>query len=297
MCSPSKNSRLTTGPSGSVLGLAPSDALARISGPSLLQQLLAKEAINFELFSLTLLDPRTGNLSLGGTIAEQIEESKTRFHVRLDNIGNVLATPEYIDAEVHNRMSQSFPTAMKDQFHWVDVHGATGWWTALMGGVWINGAKIVQNQAVVFDIQSPFILAPPGAAQAFYKSIHAAKRLPKPHDNMFKFPCLNRPNIAFEFDRWLFPTLSGDLSMQDRFDGPLGGKLSLGKVRQGSGYCLGVVIESRMGLSNADAQSARTDGRRRSTGLDDLWVIGEPFFQGTGLAFDVGEQKIGFRTY
>lgn len=298
MCSPSKNSRHTRGSSGSILGLAPSDTLARIISPNLLQQLHAKGVINLNLFSLTLSDAQSGNLSLGGTIAEQIELAKSRFQVLLDNFGSPVATPIFVDNEVHKRMSESFPSTLKEQFIWVDVHGALGWWTALMGGVWVNGAKVVDNQPVLFDIQSPFILAPPAAARAFYGRIHAAKRLQKPHDNMFKFPCLNPPNIAFEFMRSLFATLSGDVSVEERLAGPLGGKLSLGKLRDGTGYCVGAVVESRIGWSDAERRTGNSSTRRRlRNGFEDLWVIGEPFFRGTGIAFDIDEQKIGFRTY
>jgi hypothetical protein len=295
MCSPSKSTRHTLGSSGSVVGLAPSTTLARLSAPNLLQQLLEKRHVDRNLFSLTLLDAESGKLSLGGTIAEHIEEQKTRFQVRLDHLGNFLATPDFIDAEVRTRISNSFPPALNEQFRWVEVHGAEGWWTTLMGGVWINGVKTISDQPVLFDIQSPFILAPPAAARRFYQGIHATKRLPKPHDNMFAFPCLNQPNIAFEFARWLFPTLSGDVSMEERFDGPLGGKLSLGKLRNGTGYCLGAVVETRMGVVN----QTKAAGKRQysGSGLKDLWVIGEPFFRGTGVTFDLEAQKIGFRTY
>jgi hypothetical protein len=295
MCSPSKSSRHTIGSSGSVLGLAPLNTLARIVAPNLIQQLLENHVVQRNLFSLTLHDAESGKLSLGGTTAGEVEEAKTRYQVRIDNFGNPLATPDFVEAEVRNRMSKSFPPTLKEQFRWVEVQGAEGWWTTLMGGVWINGAKIISDQPVLFDIQSPFILAPPAAVRRFYKGIHATKRLPKPHDNMFAFPCLNQPNIAFEFARRIFPTLSGDVSMEERFDGPLGGKLSLGKLRNGTGYCLGAVVESRMGVaSQPDAAGSKTHA---GTGLKDLWVIGEPFFRGTGVAFDLEGQKIGFRTY
>ena len=295
MCIPSKSTRRTLGSSGSVVGLAPSKTLARLSAPNLVQQLLKERLIDRNLFSLTLLEAQSGKLSIGGTMAEEIEEQRTRFQVRLDNFGNPLATPEFINVEVRNRMSTTFPPTLKEQFRWVDVHGAEGWWTTLVGGVWINGVKVLKDQPALFDIQSPFILAPPVAVRRFYQGIHAAKRLPKPHSNMFAYPCLNQPSIAFEFARRLFPTLSGDVSMEERFDGPLGGKLSLGKLRNGSGYCVGAVVETKMGkIDQGDTESNKLPS---GDGLKDLWVIGEPFFRGTGIVFDLQEQRIGFRTY
>ena len=102
-----------------------------------------------------------------------------------------------------------------------------------------HGAKTITDQPVLFDIQSPFILAPPAAAaRRFYQGIHTTKRLPKPHDNVFDFLYPNQPNILFEFARWIFPTLSVDLSPEERLNGLLGGKLSLGKLRTGPGIVL-----------------------------------------------------------
>ena len=48
-----------------------------------------------------------------------------------------------------------------------------------------------------------------------------------------------------------------------------------------------------------EVSQAEAVGKRRhpSNGLKDLWVIGEPFFRGTGIAFDLEGQRIGFRTY
>ena len=285
MCSPSKSSIYTLGSSGNVFGLAPSRTLARISVSNALEQLFQQNHLHRKLFSLTLRDGKTGNLTLGGSIAREVEEVKTRFQVRLDNMLNLLATPDYIDHEVQDRLSRSLPAALDEQFRWVELKGAEGWWTTLMGGVWINGAKVLQDQAVLLDIQSPFILAPPEATRKFYQGIHASKRLPKPNDNMFVFPCHNRPNIAFEFARWIFPTLSGDVSEEEKLAGPLGGKLSLGKLRDGSGYCVGAVVETRVGETC------------RNCGMKAMWIIGESFFRGTGIVLDLDGQRIGFRTY
>jgi hypothetical protein len=125
MCSPSKSSRHTLGSSGSIVGLAPSNTLARISAPNLLQQLLEKTIINRNLFSLSLVDAQNGNLTLGGTTAEKTEATKTRFQVMLDNFGNPLATPEFVEQEVRDGMA-SFPPTLNEQFHWTGVHGAEG---------------------------------------------------------------------------------------------------------------------------------------------------------------------------
>ena len=81
-----------------------------------------------------------------------------------------------------------------------------------MSGGWTNCEKVLSDQPVLFDIRPPITLVPPAAVRQFYQGIHATERLPKPHDDMLAFPCLNQPNIAFEFARWIFPTPSGDVS-------------------------------------------------------------------------------------
>lgn len=47
----------------------------------------------------------------------------------------------------------------------------------------------------------------------------------------------------------------------------------------GSGYCVGIVVESRMAI--------RGNEREEGNGLEDVWVIGEPFFRDCQVAFDV----------
>ena len=74
----------------------------------------------------------------------------------------------------------------------------------------------------------------------------------------------------------------------------MGGRFSLGRLKQGSGYCVGAVVETRMGLEN-ERDELIDEGRRGSqssgtiggNGMRDVWVIGEGFFRGVGGAFDV----------
>lgn len=73
-----------------------------------------------------------------------------------------------------------------------------------------------------------------------------------------------------------------------------GGKFSLGRLRDGSGYCVGAVVESRMGATE-DGDGLAGRGIRSGTGKDksggngmkDVWVVGEGFFRGVGAVFDV----------
>ena len=74
----------------------------------------------------------------------------------------------------------------------------------------------------------------------------------------------------------------------------MGGRFSLGRLKKGSGYCVGAVVETRMGLEN-ERDELIDEGRRGSqssgaiggNGMRDVWVIGEGFFRGVGGAFDV----------
>jgi hypothetical protein len=300
MCSPSKSSRATLFKSGSVLGLSPSSSsssLSRLDSPPLLQQLLSNQVLANNIFSLTLLDSTTGVLSLGGTLARHVEEANTRTRVEVDFLGDPDATMEQIDAKVTDLLASTFPTDIEDQFRWVPARGAAeGWWNTLLPGLWVNGVKVLKNQPVLLDIQSPFILAPPLAARRFYESIGGCSRLTAPYDKFWKFPCLNRPKIMLESGGWWFPIVSGEGSRSEAFWGPDGGRLSFGKLNlegngTGSGYCVGRVVETRMGLQ------AREGEDWEGSGLRDVWVLGEPAFWGIGIAFDGERQMVGFRNY
>ena len=93
-----------------------------------------------------------------------------------------------------------------------------------------------------------------------------------------------------------------------------GGKLSLGRLDQGSGYCVGGIVETRMGVRDIAGQDrghrrsrGGTQGNRataptnhkvtESIGLKDVWVLGESFFRGVGVVFDVREKMVGFRAF
>ena len=81
--------------------------------------------------------------------------------------------------------------------------------------------------------------------------------------------------------------MNGQGTTSDTLYGPAGGRFSLGKLADGTGYCVGSVVESSMGL------------RREwlGSGMKDVWVLGEPFFRGFGVVFDVDSGRIGVRTY
>ena len=68
-----------------------------------------------------------------------------------------------------------------------------------------------------------------------------------------------------------------------------GGRLSLGRYEEGSGYCVGAVVETGMGVrSGRKAKGEVNVGDLAGNGMRDVWVIGEGFFRGVGGVFDVG---------
>lgn len=143
-CNPSKASRQTLANSGSLLGLAPHQSLARLSSTPLLSQLVEKGAIKRNIWSVTLLDTESGVLSLGATIAKDVEQAKIRGEIELRHFADPVATSEWVTEQVDGQMGLLMPPELPwdHHFKWTDVQGAVGWWTALMSGVWINGAKV-----------------------------------------------------------------------------------------------------------------------------------------------------------
>lgn len=282
-------SSLTLASSGSVLGLAPSGSLSRIQAPALLQQLKQKETIHDHVWSIAILDSETGILSLGGTIAKEMEQAKVCADIELKHYEDPLASAEWVRDQVNNMMMLSMPygSPFDQHFKWSAISGSSGWWTSLTPGIWVNGVKVLKNQPVLFDVQCPFVLAPPGAAVRFYDSISGSQRLPAPYDMFFAFPCLSHVEIILELGGWNFPSISGSTTRPDTLHGPAGGRISLGKLGNGTGYCVGAIVETRMASKD----------KWFNSGMRNMWILGEPFFRGMGVVFDHGEQRIGFRSY
>lgn len=324
-CRLSKFSRNTLGPSGSTLGLAPSEHLSQTGSVSLLKQLLEKEVIQHPIFSLMLINGQDGVLSVGGTAASAIEMVVRQTEKALDQLsdkkkGKVDPVKKLEPLVKRGRHGKEVVAKREDwetDWVWTGVQGAEGWWQVLMRGVWVDGSKVLHNQAVVIDvcrtvrsssqwphppepkinslqINSPFILAPPLAVKAFYASVSGSRPLPPPFSNFYVFPCLNPPTLHFEFSGTPFPFMQGGRGAE--WSGIPGGKFSLGRLEAGSGYCVGAVVETRMGIREERdevvhdvkrGRSATSRGGLGGNGMRDVWVIGEGFFRGVGGVFDV----------
>ena len=161
-CRPSKFSRDTLGPSGSILGLAPSEHLSQTGSISFMKQLLEKEVIQRPVFSLMLINGQDGVLSVGGTAASAIEMVVSETENALNQLGGTgkgeVAPVEKLAPLVkRGRHGKEFVTKREDWetgWVWTGVQGAEGWWQLLMRGVWVDGSKVLHNQAVVIDVSS-----------------------------------------------------------------------------------------------------------------------------------------------
>ncbi|KAH9220100.1 aspartic peptidase domain-containing protein [Leptodontidium sp. 2 PMI_412] len=284
-CRPAKQWLRALLPSGAYLGLAPSPSLSQTKTVGLLQQLMEKKAIGIPVWSLLLINGKEGLFSIGGTSAASVRQAEKE-------------TDEMLNPEEHAETKRETAEAkakgdLKD-WKWIKVHGAEGWWQILMRGIWVDGIKVLDNQPIVLDVNTPFVVAPPLAARSFYSSISGSRQLPPPYDQFHAYPCFNPPKIHFEFEQWNVQVLKGN---RDKGTFSPGGRFSLGRMATGSGYCIGIVVESRMGVGTAlnggeTGSSVSIDG---GNGLADVWIVGEPFFRDVQVAFNWKEKKVGMQ--
>lgn len=234
------------------------------------------------------------------------DTSKSLFRRGIQNLPNPFAKEGRRKAKP---LDQAKVPSWRDSWQWSPVEGAEGWWQTLMRGVWVDGVKVLKNQPVVLDLSSPFVMAPPLAAKQFYSSISGSRRLPPPYTNFYAFPCNNPPMLHVEFAGWRFPLMKG-MKEWTSSSGP-NNRFSLGKVNDEGSYCVGAVVETRMGVgdqapvkkghSRKDETmrgiGALESGMLAGNGMRDVWVMGEPTFRGIGLVFDRKAKSIGFRSF
>lgn len=142
---------------------------------SILQQLLEKDIIQRPIFSLMLINGREGVLSIGGTAAPAVEMVVGQTKHELDHLG-MLERGEALPAKEDDFKllpkspdglgdtktlikrarvkSEVIPrqTSWEDEWAWSKVQGAEGWWQILMQSAYVDGVKVLQNQAVVVDV-------------------------------------------------------------------------------------------------------------------------------------------------
>ncbi|KAE9371443.1 acid protease [Stipitochalara longipes BDJ] len=296
LCRPAKQWIRSLLPSGAYLGLAPFTALSQTKTTSLMQQLIDKSIIDTPVWSLVLINGKDGIFTIGGTSARSLRRVEVETDYELARYANhevkrdgLVASRSASDIEMAAALSSN-------QWAWSKVQGAEGWWQILMRGIWVNGIKEIENQLIVLDVNTPFILAPPVAARAFYSSISGSRQLPPPYDRFHAYPCFNPPKIHFEFAGWNAEVLKGK---RDKGTFSPGGRFLLGRMAPGSGYCIGIVVASKMGKEmplgtekgNMDSRTSMEGGK----GLEDVWIVGEPFFRDVQVAFNWKEKKVGMQ--
>lgn len=175
-CRPSKFSLDTLGASGSALGLASSEHLSQTKSTSILKQLLQKHIIERPIFSLMLINGQEGVLSIGGTGARAVEMVQQQTKDELDHVGAVERgeiTPDFhVVKRDTTKREPVFDTeaSWEEGWKWSQVQGAEGWWQILMQGVWVDGSKVLHNQAAVIDVG----VLPPALSPILYEKENRA---------------------------------------------------------------------------------------------------------------------------
>ena len=181
-CRPPKSSSSTLGPSGSKLGLAPFDSVGQTHSTSLLSQLLEKKVVERPVFSIMLIDGDHGVLSFGGTAAPAVEMVEAQTKAQLEHVGKIEREeiPEGTPppkAEIAKRGSNGDNldknTVRWDHgFFWTHVQGAEGWWQVLIQGIWVDGVRVLRNQAAIIDASFEASSSQHELTRYFGSSIH-----------------------------------------------------------------------------------------------------------------------------
>ncbi|KAM3081719.1 phosphatidate cytidylyltransferase, variant 3 [Clarireedia jacksonii] len=274
LCRPSKSWIGGLGRSGGLVGVAGGEGLRQVGGRnSGFMEGLERAGVLDErwggLWSVMLINGREGVWSIGGTAGRTVREVEEEIEEELDKLGR------------HDDLKRKDKAVVEgDEWEWLKVQGADGWWQILMKSIYVSGTKVLQDQQAILDLNTPFIIGPSSAVRTLYASISGARPLPPPHSHFYSYPCFNEPEIHFEFGSFRTAVMKG---ARDKGTFSPGGRLSLGRAERGSGLCVGVVVEGVF--------DDWTDGN----GMEDVWVLGEPFFRDVQLAFDWKQKKVGMQ--
>ncbi|KAK4052124.1 hypothetical protein OIV83_002418 [Microbotryomycetes sp. JL201] len=146
------------------------------------------------------------------------------------------------------------------------VQGSTQWVNVVSQSYWIVPATAHANNVVgasnfnaIIDSGTSVIVAPSLAAKRFWAQVPNSAVYGQGY---YTYECKSPPSISFSFGasdkKW---TISG----QD---------LNLGKVASGSSRCVGAVVGADVGVN--------------------AWILGDTFFKGAYITFDLGQNRIGF---
>lgn len=109
-------------------------------------QLIEKRIIDTPLWSILLVNGREGIFSMGGSSAASVREIEQETADDLNRLG------EHQNPE-RGHITKDLPTRKPaDEWKWIKVQGAEGWWQIPMHGVWVDGVKVLDSQLVVLDV-------------------------------------------------------------------------------------------------------------------------------------------------
>ena len=110
-----------------------------------------------------LINGQDGVLSLGGTAAKAIDAVESQTKAELDSLAPqeqqavLPSKADTVNLVKRGRIAKDIVVRQPDwddQWAWNEVQGAEGWWQILMRGVWVDGSRVLMNQAVVVDVGS-----------------------------------------------------------------------------------------------------------------------------------------------
>lgn len=105
-----------------------------------------------------LINGQDGVLTVGGTAAGAIEMVESQTKSELDALGpgqkqTITETTSLVKRGRSGKNIIPREAGWDEGWAWNDVQGAEGWWQTLMRGVWVDGSKVLKNQAVVIDVR------------------------------------------------------------------------------------------------------------------------------------------------
>lgn len=269
-CRPRKCWIDTLLPNGAYLGLAPS--LHQTKSPHLFQQLLENKVIEGAVWSIKISNANTGLLTIGPPTDEHStrnlnhnEEELIKFGTKNELVGKGVRRHFIESTHINN---------WRNDWMWSKLNGPKGWWQLHMEGLWLDDSRILQDEEVILDVNTPFVIAPPYAAHIFYAAIPHAHQLPPPYEQFFAYPCLSPPKIQLEFAARKIQILR---NVKDEGNFAPGGRFSLGRLMKASRFCVGAVVEGKFG----------GDKSREDIGMQNAWVLGQDLFRNMEIMFDV----------
>ena len=153
-CRPAKQWIRSLLPSGAYLGLAPGSSLSQTTTTSLLPQLMEKGIVDIPIFSLMLENGNRGVFSAGGMFVGSDIQGKNVQDERIKTSNH-----EEMKGDKSLKRHSAHPSAATEvgDWKWSKVQGPEGWWQIVMREMWVEGAKVLYDQPVVFDVYSSFL--------------------------------------------------------------------------------------------------------------------------------------------